>query len=245
MTFELAEDDAVLERRLRIFGVPVALGLAFLLCAFGARFLLRLFFGMWVHELGHATAAWLCGYLAFPGPWLTPMSAERSHLFSLVLLVALIFGAVAKPALRWVFIGLIGLQIVCTGVLSESAAHQLVLFMGDGGCLLLGTLLMLTLYVRPGSALHKGWLRWGFLVIGAAAFADVFSLWWGARTDPDLIPFGMNEGVGLSDPSALSDTYGWSAGVLVHRYVVLGSVCLLVLLSSSLLSLRNRAARGE
>jgi len=39
----------------------------------------------------------------------------------------------------------------------------------------------------------------------------------------------MNEGVGLSDPSVLSDQYGWSASLLVHRYLALGCVCLLAL----------------
>ena len=70
---------------------------------------------------------------------------------------------------------------------------------------------MLTLYAPEGSALKRDWLRWGFLVIGAAAFADAYEQWWAARTDPDRIPFGMNEGAGLSDPSVLSDRYGWNA----------------------------------
>jgi hypothetical protein len=234
-----AEGDERLEQRLRVFAVPVALAIAFLLCAFGARFLLRIFCAMWVHELGHAVTAWLCGFLAFPGPWLTPMSASRSVLFSLLLIAALAYGAFARPAWRWVFITLVALQIICTAFLSLAAARELVIFMGDGGCLILGTLLMLTLHVSPESSLHKGWLRWGFLAIGAAAFADVFSQWWGARKDPDLIPFGMNEGAGLSDPSVLSETYGWSADLIVHRYILLGCACLLVLLAASLLALRH------
>jgi hypothetical protein len=39
----------------------------------------------------------------------------------------------------------------------------------------------------------------------------------------------MNEGMGPSDPSVLSDQYGWSASLLVHRYVALGCVCLVAL----------------
>jgi hypothetical protein len=232
--------DASFERRLRLFAIPVALLIAFALCACGARFLLRIFFGMWVHEAGHAVTAWLCGFLAFPGPWLTPMSSSRSVLFSLLLIGGLAYGAFARPAWRWLFIGLVSLQLICTAFLSLPAARELVIFMGDGGCLILGTLLMLTLHVSPESSLHKGWLRWGFLVIGAAAFADVFSQWWGACKDPDLIPFGMNEGAGLSDPSVLSETYGWSADLIVHRYVLLGCACLVVLLAASLLTLRQK-----
>jgi hypothetical protein len=226
------------DRRVRAFAAPVALSIAFLLCTF-MRPLLRIFFGMWVHEVGHAATAWLCGFLAFPGPWLTPMSEGRSVVFSLLLAAALAFGAVTRPEWRRVFVALIALQLLCTLFLPLARARQLVIFMGDGGCLVLGTALMLTMHAPEESALRKEWLRWGFLVIGAAAFADAFSIWWGARKDPDLIPFGMNEGAGLSDPSVLSDMYGWSADQLVHRYVLLGAVCLLVLLAASLLALRN------
>ena len=108
--------------------------------------------------------------------------------------------------------------------------------------LVLGALLMATLYARPGSALHRGWLRWGFLAIGAASFVDAFEQWWSARTDPDRIPFGMNEGVGLSDPSGLSEDYGWSATQLVSRYVALGCACLLALAVVWLLGLRRPRA---
>jgi hypothetical protein len=58
---------------------------------------------------------------------------------------------------------------------------------------------------------------------------DVFEQWWSARHDPDRIPFGMNEGAGLSDPSRLSEHFGWSADQIVGRYVALGCLCLVVL----------------
>jgi rubredoxin len=226
--------DQRLELRLRAFAIPATLVVAFLIVSssFG-HFVLRLF-TMWVHELGHATAAWLCGYLAFPGPWFTPVAAQRSLLFAALVLVGL--GAGAFWAYRTerrglaLALGAVALaQVCCTALLSADRAMQLILFMGDGGMLILGALLMLTVYARQGSALHRGWLRWGFLCIGAAAFADAFEQWWAARTDPDRIPFGMNEGMGLSDPSVLSERFGWSAGALVRRYVALGCVCLVLL----------------
>src|SRR5262249_6739102 len=40
--------------------------------------------GMWVHETGHAVTAWLCGYQAFPGPWVTPVTTDRSPFFTLL-----------------------------------------------------------------------------------------------------------------------------------------------------------------
>jgi hypothetical protein len=113
--------------------------------------------------------------------------------------------------------------------LRPGSARQLIVFSGDGGCLVLGSLLMAAVYAPRGGAIQRGWLRWGFLAIGSAAFADAFAQWWSARHDEDAIPFGRNEGVGLSDPSVLSETFGWSTNAIVHRYVVLGCVCLAAL----------------
>jgi hypothetical protein len=237
--WELAETH--LEGRLRTWAIPVALIGAFLVVSTGpGHFLVRVFLSMWLHELGHATTAWLCGFLAFPGPWLTSMAESRSAFFGF-----LVFAGVASWAFwAWrterprTFIALLALgavQLFCTAALPAARAKQLVVFMGDGGCMVLGSLLMLTVYAPEESALKRGWLRWGFLIIGAAAFADAFAQWWASRKDVDRIPFGMNEGVGLSDPSVLSQTYFWSTEQIVSRYVVLGWVCLFVVVASWLL----------
>jgi hypothetical protein len=44
------------------------------------------------------------------------------------------------------------------------------------------------------------------------------------------LPFGEIEGVNLSDPSLLTEMYGWSVPQLVDRYVRLGRTCLMALL---------------
>jgi hypothetical protein len=119
------------------------------------------------------------------------------------------------------------------------------IFGGDAGCMVLGTLLMATLYVRRGHVLHRGWLRWGFLVIGSAAFCDAYATWWAARKNFDTIPFGENEGSGPSDPSRLVGDYGWATGDMVHRYVLLGALCLAVLAALYVLGLRRRQAAAR
>jgi hypothetical protein len=211
----------------------VALVVARLLVATGiGHFFLRTFLGMWVHEAGHAVAAWLCGFPAFPGPWFTPTASERSPLFALLVAAAIGYGAyrawrAERVALVWALAALLFVQFFCTVLIRAGSAMAFIYFAGDGGALVLGTLLMTTLYAT--GSIKRGWLRWGFLVIGAAAFADVFEQWWAARSDPDRIPFGRNEGQGPSDPSMLSDQFGWSAARLVHSYVALGIVCLAAL----------------
>ncbi|GAC1539739.1 MAG: hypothetical protein NVS2B9_06720 [Myxococcales bacterium] len=229
-----AEEQA-LEGRLRAFALPAALFIAFALVRRGfGHFLLRTFVSMWVHETGHAATAWLCGFPAFPGPWFTPVAEARSPLFAVVLAAALAFAgqrslAAGRRGLAAAVGVLLLAQLVCTLLLRLPAAHALVYFGGDAGCLVLGTLCMITLYSRPGSTFHRGALRYGFVAIGACAFADAFEQWWAARTDPDRIPFGRNEGMGLSDPSTLADVFGWSETQIVGRYVALGCVCLAVL----------------
>lgn len=248
-TWDGDADDARLELRLRTWAIPAALLVARLLVATGVgHFLVRVFLSMWVHETGHALAAWLCGFPAFPGPWLTPMAAQRSAVFATVIAFALAFALVrCWKADRRGLAACAGVMLVAQGAgtiaLSADAARALVVFAGDGGCLLIGALLMASVYAPEGSAVQRGWLRWGFLAIGSASFMDAFEQWWAARTDPDRIPFGRNEGAGLSDPSVLSDVYGWSATAIVQRYLALGCVCLAVLAVLYVVNLaRARAA---
>jgi hypothetical protein len=88
---------------------------------------------------------------------------------------------------------------------------------------------MATVFADESSAFRRGALRWGLLVIGAAAFSDVASTWWAARNDPGEIPLGQLEGGGLSDASVLVDTYGWAERTLVLRYLCVAGLCLAAL----------------
>jgi len=93
----------------------------------------------------------------------------------------------------------------------------------------LATLLMATFYAPRESRLYKSWgLRWGLLVIGALSFMHVFLMWTGPLEN---LPFGEIEGVNLSDPSLLTEMYGWTVLQMVDRYVRLGTVCLAALLA--------------
>ncbi len=233
--WQLPAREAALEFQLRLLAIPVALLVAWLCAHAGLpRLLMRTFLSMWVHESGHAVSAWLFGFPAFPGPWFTPIGASRSWLFSGAFMAGVGYlGYRNWNARRTVGVALCGLalllQVVLTALVSVRRAQEWMIFGGDAGCLILGTLLMTTFYVRRHDSIRTGWLRWGFLVIGAAAFADAYATWWAARTDWNAIPFGESERSGLSDPSRLVDEYGWAVSTLVNRYVVLGALCLLVL----------------
>jgi len=228
-------EDARSELRVRLFALPVALAVAWLLVnspMWGS--LLRIFLSMWIHELGHAVTAWFCGFPSMPGPWVTRTGDERSTVVFLVIATVLggmlLRGYLTRSRL-WMIAGATGLvlQFVGTQVLSPWQGHMLVSFGGDAGCLVLGSLLMTTVYAPSDSALRRGSLHWGYLAIGAAAFMDSFSEWWAARTDFARIPFGEMENVGLSDASKLVDVYGWGELELIRRYTWLGLACLAAL----------------
>jgi hypothetical protein len=227
-------NDPDVERRIHQLALPVALVLAFAIVHSGLRGIARTFLTMWVHECGHAVAAWLCGFAAFPGPWRTPIAEGRSVVVTLLVLGGLSYGGwrAWKAGARGTCVAAGALAVVAlvlTLGLRVRAAQALILFGGDGGCLLLGALMMATIYVSPGSALHRGWLRWGFLVIGALAFADAFTDWWHAGHSREGVVFGSIEGVGDSDPTRLVMEHGWSEARLVSRYLTLAWTCLVML----------------
>ena len=181
-----------------------------------------------------AVTAWLCGFAAMPTLWKTIIGQDRS-----IFATALVALLVVAVMLRWwyaerrllagVAAAVLLVQLWWTFGLSRGEAMALFTFGGDGGAMVLGTALMATFFAGRDTQLYRGALRWGFLVIGAAAFVDTFATWWTARTDQSVIPFGEIEGVGLSDPSKLKDVFGWSVDDIVDRYVTLGLVCAIVI----------------
>lgn len=231
-----ATEDAKYELILRAIGPPATLISCWLLVSSSTgHMLVRTFLSMWVHELGHAMAAWLCGHLAFPGPWRTPISDGRHALVILAVATSLAYLAWRGWSTRsWTLTlaGTAGLiaQLVCV-LLPARPTRAFITFAGDGGALVLGTLLMATIYAPPESRVRQGALRWGFLVIGAASFVDVLDTWLRARSDPNAAPLGEIEGVGLSDASTLMEVHGWSLHRITGTYVLLGATCLAVIVA--------------
>jgi hypothetical protein len=224
----------------------------------GARFVvgtgLRMAVGMVtmvLHESGHAVTCWLTGRWAVPMLWVTLHGDERSGVMVLAVTAAIGFGGFrAWVARRWAWVLAAGvvliLQLLCLTVW-RFYANSLIIFFGEGGALVLATILMAMFYADRESALYKSWgLRWGLLAIGAAVFMDVYRTWSGPLED---LPFGEIEGVNLSDPTLLTETYGWPVLLMVDRYLRLARFCLMALavlyiwgLISTYLEMRSQAS---
>ena len=218
------------EWKLRAGSVPIAvvLAIAFHSCDTG-HFAQRTALTMPLHELGHAITAWWCGFGAVPTLWKTLIGESRGVVVPL--LVAACNAFVLWRSRTTQRMGLFGLGLVLAvlqfaGTTSSTdTAFTAFTFGGDAGAMVLGSLLMIAFFVGPASRLRAGGLRFGLLGIGAAGLVDTLAMWWSARRDPDVIPFGEIEGVGQSDPSKLVEVHGWPVERLVDRYVLVGVAC--------------------
>jgi hypothetical protein len=227
-------DDPVLEWKFAVGAIPIALALG-LVFHFLTPALQRIVFGMPVHELGHAVSAWLCGYTAVPTLWKTLVADSRGVIAPLALAGALVYMMVRawraeKTALVVLGAVLLFVQAIGTLGLRAHTAEMLFVFGGDGMGMVLAAALMASFFFGKGTQLYKGSLRWGFLAIGAAAFVDISATWWTALGNAGVIPFGENEGSGLSDPLRLLEEYHWSEDLIVRRYVAVSALSLLALL---------------
>jgi hypothetical protein len=219
---------AAAEFKYRLLALPLALLAARLVAGTSLRVAAGML-TMVLHESGHAITAWLAGRWAVPMLWVTMHGEERSWSIVLLLAAAIIFGGFLAWKMEkhgWVCAAgaLLLLQIT---ILSAHHDEILIVFGGDGGAMVLATILMATFYAPRESSLYKNWgLRWGLLSIGALTFMHVYCLWSGPIEN---IPFGEIEGVNLSDPSLLTEMYGWTLAHLIDRYLLLAKVCFAVL----------------
>jgi hypothetical protein len=228
----IEREDALRELKYRALALPLALIVARLMVGTGLRMPVSMV-AMVLHESGHAITAWLAGRWAVPMLWVTMHGEERSWPIVLILASVIGFGGfLAWKTRRWGWVCAAGaVLIVQLNFLSLPSFKQeaLIVFGGDGGALVLATVLMAMFYAPRESAIRENLgLRWGLLAIGALSFMHVFRTWSGPIED---LPFGEIEGVNLSDPSLLTQMYGWSLRQLIDRYIQLATACLVALLA--------------
>ncbi|HWA10043.1 MAG TPA: hypothetical protein VG838_11380 [Opitutaceae bacterium] len=215
--------------------LPVVGGLAILVTqnALGA-FLLQ-GFHVWVHEFGHATAAWLTGKRALPLPigW-TNLSAEKSLFvyIGLLLLLGLLFAAGWRERKPWPMIfaaALAGLQAYMTWILPAERGRMWIVFGGCGGQFYLSALMIGLFYCELPEKFKWGLCRYVFLFIGASSFYDAYTFWQKVKYGAVPLPYGSmvnGEEDASGDLDTLSADFDWSDRTIIATYTHLGNVCL-------------------
>lgn len=237
-----ADDEFILFRfddwKVNTFVPPVLLGLAWLITISPLNFFLR-GFQVWMHEFGHSTAAWLCGFRATPLPigW-TPVEPVYSPFvyWGLLLLFALLFAAGAKERKVWPMVaalGLAGLQYYMTWKMPPARQEfWWGAFGGVGGEFYLSTLLMMSFWVQLPEKFKWGACRYVFFFIGATTFLGIWLRWGDIYRGIEEIPFGSmingEEDAG-GDMNRLMDDYGWKKFDIRRNYLLLGYGCWIAL----------------
>ncbi len=192
-------------------------------------------FQVWMHEFGHATAAWLCGRHATPLPigW-TPIEPDYSPFvyWGLLLLFVILFAAGWKERKAWpmvVAVALAGLQFYMTWRMSDDQQQFWYgAFGGVGGEFYLSTLLMASFYVQLPDKFRWGACRYIFFIIGATAFLHIVKYWDKVYHGFESIPMGSminGEDDANGDMNKLMDDYNWTDGHIRDTYQYLGYWC--------------------
>lgn len=223
--------------KVNTFVPPLLLGLVFLANLSPLKMLLT-GFQVWMHEFGHATAAWLAGWKATPLPigW-TPVEPEHSNFvyFGLLLMFVILFIAGFKERKVWPMLAavvLAGVQAYMTWGMSEFRKEFWMIFGGVGGEFYLSTLFMMFFFVQLPEKFKWGACRYVFFLIGATAFLHIWWHWRDVYRGLEEIPFGSlvngEEDAG-GDMNKLMDQFGWKKFDIRRTYHLLGNGCWIAL----------------
>jgi hypothetical protein len=235
---DAAEEEFALLRfdnwKVNTFVPPLLLGGVWLVNLTPLKFLLT-GFHVWMHEFGHATAAWLCGFRATPLPigW-TPVEPVYSHFvyFGLLLMFGILFTAGWLERKVWPMVAavaLAGLQFYMTWRMPDHRQEFWYgAFCGVGGEFYLSTLFMMSFWVQLPEKFKWGACRYVFFFIGATAFLNIWLRWGDIYRGLEEIPFGSminGEGDQGGDMNKLMDGYGWKKFAIRRNYYQLGLGC--------------------
>lgn len=224
--------------RVNVLVPPLLLGFVWLVNLGPLGFFLK-GFHVWMHEFGHATAAWLCGRRATPLPfgW-TPIEPELSRFvyFGLLLLFAILFVAGWKERKVWPMLAAAALAALQFHMTWRMPARRQEFwygaFGGVGGEFYLSALFMAFFFVQLPEKFRWGLCRYVFFFIGATAFLNIWTRWGQVYHGLEEIPFGSmingEEDAG-GDMNKLMDDFGWKKAEIRRNYHLLGNACWLAL----------------
>ena len=213
---------------------PLLLGLMWLANRSPLVFFLK-GFHVWMHEFGHATAAWMCGRRALPLPfgWTNVEPEYSSFVYAgLLLLFGILFVTGWKERKAWPMVAalvLAAVQFFMTWRMTERQQEfWWGAFGGVGGEFYLSALLMVFFFVELPEKFRWGMCRYVFFLIGATTFLNIVTFWNQVYHGVENIPFGTminGEDDQGGDMNKLMDLYGWSYSDIRRNYQFLGRYC--------------------
>ncbi len=220
-----------------LLAIPLVLGFAWAITLTPLGFLMQ-GFHVWMHEFGHATAAWMTGRKATPLPigW-TPIEDEYSHFvyFGVLLLLGILFVAGWKERKVWPMVIAVALTVLQFQLTWRTPLYRQEFwwsFSGVGGEFYLSALMMGAFYVQLPEKFKWGGCRWVFLFIGASCFLHIYIFWRDVYHGLVDIPMGsliMGEDDTNGDMNRLMTEHGWSHSMIRRHYYSLGNACIVSL----------------
>ncbi|MCF7689674.1 MAG: M50 family metallopeptidase [Cephaloticoccus sp.] len=223
--------------KVNLLALPLVAGLAWAVSLTPLGFLMQ-GFHVWMHEFGHATAAWMTGRKATPLPigW-TPIEDEYSPFvyFGVLALLGTLLVSGWHERKIWpmlIAVALAALQYQLTWRTPLYRQEFWWSFSGIGGEFYLSTLLIGAFYVQLPDKFKWGACRWVFLFIGASCFLHIYLFWRDVYHGLEDIPMGsliMGEDDTNGDMNRLMTEHGWSHSMIRRNYYTLGNACITAL----------------
>lgn len=191
---------------------------------------------LWVHEFGHATAAWLCGIAATPFVGWTNYGAGQSWWVSLCFVFLLgVLGYKSYENKCWFLVTSFSLLffifLYCRFFLDTIETELFRTYMGIGGEFIISAWLVLAYHHKFPEYMQWDTLKYVSLFFGAVVFYHAFALWLGVSMNERDIPWGsLLGGEGVGDMNTLRNYHGWGRKRMIQSYVRLGYVSLAIII---------------
>jgi hypothetical protein len=190
--------------------------------------------GMWLHELGHAVAAWLSGSFAIPLLFFTFTSGKQT-IFVILAVIAAAFLMLWKGWKQrlpfWLILGGISLCMLFAKamLLDDAQRAAWISYSGIGGELVLGTLCILSFFYTVYRRTSWKLMRYAALFFGMAVFLPAWLRWIAIAAGTEPFPLGsLISGPEHGDMNSLLAT-GLTQTDIIESYLGLAHYCLLVI----------------